>query len=62
MVIPGHEPMGAADRIMADLLVQQLQLLLYGRSIGDAVTLLTAINAALADREAAEAEPTITVH
>ena len=54
MVIPGHEPMTPAERVVADELVQQLKLLLVGRSVEDTVALLTAINSAVAEGRAAE--------
>jgi hypothetical protein len=51
MVMPGHEPMAAADRVLTDRLVAELKKLVCDRPILEAVILLTNINAALAERD-----------
>lgn len=48
MVIPGRAPMSATDRILADELAVQIKKLIYGRTVEDAVALLTAINEGMA--------------
>ena len=53
-----HLTVSPADRIMADRLAREIQTLIGGRSVVDAVMLLTAINNALAtNREEHAAEP-----
>ena len=60
MIASEHTPVSPADRIMADRLAREIQTLIGGRSVVDAVMLLTAINNALAaNRDEAAAKPLV---
>ena len=61
MVTAGQE-MTPAELVLTDELVHELKLLLVGRRIEHSVMLLRAINAGLADRDKAEAEPKTVLH